>query len=124
MRGYDVLIVRMLPFVLYLEIAICNILSLNGVDLDDFYYLHSNSAIYASCLFLISLANHHYHCVWNRAMYVFLIVVPTINYLDEKWTLFPTEICYVIFVHTITALTGIITTYLAIRHFKFGTKQK
>jgi hypothetical protein len=122
MKGYDIFIVRMLPFMLYIQVGICSFMALNGYEIDDFYLLHSNSAIYALSLFFISLANKKYHCHWNRAMYIFLIAVPVFNYLDSKLNFVSSVSTYILLFHIAYGLTAIITAYYAIRHFYKVTK--
>lgn len=124
MRGYDIAIVRLLPFLLFFDIGIRNILALNGIYLDHYKFIHGNSAIYAGELFLISLANKHYHCIWNRAMYIFLIVVPIFNYLDAKFSLVPSVELYIWIFHIAYGLTAIITAYMAVKHFIPTLKHK
>lgn len=63
MKGLDIFLVRFLPFVLYIQVGITILRALNGIDDYPFNLLHSNSAIYATVLFLISLSNKRYHCV-------------------------------------------------------------
>lgn len=121
MHGYDIFIVRMLPFILFLGLGIRSTLALNGIYFDCYKFLHGNSAIYATALFLISLANRHYHCIWNRAMYIFLIVVPIFNYLDAKFNFVPSADVYVLIFHIAYSITAIITTYMAIKHFLTNT---
>jgi hypothetical protein len=124
MKGLDVLLIRFIPFILYV-IFIAHLLSLYFyLDTTCFYMLHGNSAIYATSLFLISLANKRYHCVWNRAMYLFLIVIPLTNYLDAKFNLFPTNEVHILFVVIATILTALTTAYLAIKHFVTISKRK
>lgn len=117
LRGYDVLIVRLLPFFLFIDIGRILYNSWNGIDTPHYHYFHSNSAIYASALFLISLANQHYHCVWNRAMYVFLIVTPIINYADSRFCLLDCVDNYLIIVTSLYGATALFTAYKAIKHF-------
>lgn len=124
MRGYDIAIVRLLPFVLFLIIGIDLTLYWNYIDTSILHYLHSNSAIYATALYFISLANHHYHCVWNRAMYLFLIFTPVLNYLDAKIGLFDSVETYLWFISIIYILTAIITAYMAVKHFIPTLKHK
>lgn len=124
MKGWDIFIVRFLPFVLYITFVLNVICVCSGNDPFVSYELHGNSAFYALGLFLISLANKRYHCVWNRAMYVFLILVPILNYLDSVFVFFKDTEAYLWFVITLTTLTAIITAYLAIRHFVQGVKRK
>lgn len=124
MKGLDVLLIRFLPFVLFIQVGITIINAFNGVDDYPFNLLHSNSAIYATVLFLISLANKRYHCVWNRAMYAFLIFIPIFNFLDGVFNLFPEIDTYFIIIYTSYGLTALITAYLAIRHFIQMSKRR
>lgn len=124
MKGLDILIVRFLPFVLFIQVGVTILRACNGIDDYPFNLLHSNSAIYAIALFLISLSNKKYHCVWNRAMYAFLIFTPTFNYLDAVFGLFQEVDTYFIVIYTTYSLTAFITAYLAIRHFVKITKRK
>lgn len=117
MRRYDITIVRLLPFILFIEMGISSQINLLGIDTSHYYMLHSNSAIYATALYFISLANRHYHCKWNRAMYLFLIIVPVFNYLDAKLNLVPSAEIYIWIFHITYGLTAIITAYMAINHF-------
>lgn len=124
MRGADIYIVRFLPIILFF-ISGNTILELwKGVNNDSFLLLHSESVIYSSALFLISLSNDKYHCVWNRVMYLELIIVPIINYIDNKFCIFPEaeSLLYVISLTWIATL--VLTTYLAIRHFWKLNKKK
>lgn len=124
MKGLDIFIVRFLPFILFVITGINIICCANGIDVRDGYYLHSHSVIYASALFLISLCNKRYHCVWNRAMYVFLIIVPCLNYLDTKLDILPHNSGIYIFIATLYLGTLLITAYLAIRHFVNASKRR
>lgn len=124
MRKWDILIVRFLPFILFVIFGM-NVL-FACTDRDPFlsYELHGNSALYATSLFLISLANNRYHCVWNRAMYIFLIFVPVLNYIDSLFYIIPSDKAYILTINISYILTAIITAYLAIRHFVQGVKRK
>lgn len=124
MKGIDVLIIRLLPFLLYVVTGINTLCCYCGIDMTLSYELHGNSAIYALSLLLISLANKHYHCVWNRAMYAFLIFVPTVNFVDSAFYIFPTDRAYMLVVIISYILTAIITAYLAIRHFVQMSKRR
>lgn len=117
MRGYDVFIVRMLPFILFIEMGIHSFCSLCGYYFEDYLYLHNNSVIYATALFFISLANRHYHCKWNRAMYLFLIIVPIFNYIDAKFAIVPDTKTYLWIYNIAYGLTAITTSFMAIKHF-------
>lgn len=124
MKGWDIFIVRFLPFVLYIIFVLNVIYACNGYEPFISYELHGNSAFYPLGLFLISLANKRYHCVWNRAMYVFLIFVPTFNYLESTFVLFEEYESYLWFMVINTILTALITAYLAIRHFVQASKRR
>lgn len=124
MKGFDVFVVRFLPFVVYAIVCIQIINCWLGIDYYPFNLLHSNSAIYAGALFLISLANRRYHCIWNRAMYVFLIIVPIFNYLDGHFIFFEDVEAYLWVISATSILTALITAYLAIRHFIQASKRR
>lgn len=124
MKKWDILIVRFLPFILFIIFGM-NVL-FSCIDRDPFvsYELHGNSVLYAVSLFLISLVNKRYHCVWNRAMYVFLIFVPLLNYVDSVFYIIPSDRAYILTINISYILTSLITAYLAIRHFVQGVKRK
>ena len=118
MNKLDVVIVRLLPFVLYIIMGICVTRAMLGIEINEFLLLHGNSAIYATALYTISLYNKRYHCKWNRAMYLFLIIVPIINYVDARWCVIPDEKTYVIMFNVMYLATAMWTAVMAIRHFR------
>lgn len=124
MKGIYILIIRLLLFFLYVVTGINAICCYCGIDMTLSYELHGNSDIYALSLLLISLANKHYHCVWNRAMYAFLIFVPMVNFVDSAFCVFPTDRAYMLVVVISYILTAIITAHLAIRHFIQMSKRR
>lgn len=124
MNRIDVAIVRFLPFVLYILIGVCTTLIICGKDIDEFYLIHGNSAIYAAAMYIISLSNKRYHCKWNRAMYLFLIIVPIINYVDARWCVIPDEKTYIIIFNVMYLATAMWTAVMAIRHFRKSLKGK
>lgn len=124
MKGLDVFIVRFLPFVLYMIVGITILNCWLGISYEPFNLLHSNSAIYALALFLISLSNKRYHCIYNRAMYVFLILTPIFNYLDIRFLLFESVDQYLVVIVSAYVATLLITTYLAIKHFVQMSKRR
>ena len=117
MKGIDIAIVRHLPFLLYIIIGVQICRCWMGLDYYPFNLLHSNSAIFASALFFISLANKRYHCIYNRAMYVFLIATPIFNYLDAKIGLFDSVDVYLSCIIGAYLATLFITAFLAVKHF-------
>lgn len=124
MRNLDVVIVRFLPFLLFAIIGIDLIYLIQGIDLRDFYYLHSNSVLYASGLYGISYSNKRFHCRYNRYMLLFLIITPILNYLDVKFSIFPSELFYLHFVISLYLATLVVTSYLAIDHFAKAVKRR
>lgn len=124
MKGLDVFIVRFLPFVLFLVFTTNMIGSYCGVDMILSYELHGNSALYALALYGISLSNKRYHCAWNRAMYLFLIFVPILNFLDTALCLLPSERAYMTVVVISYLATVVATAFLAIRHFIQMSKRR
>ena len=124
MKGIDVLIVRLVPFLLFVVFGICLLCCWCRIDIIDTYDLHGNSAIYALSLFLISLSNKKYHCVYNHAMYIFLIVLPIFNFLDSTLLICATDLSYMITVSVMFVLTAIITAFFAIRHFVQMSKRR
>ena len=124
MNKIDVVIVRFLPFVLYILIGVCTTLIICGKDIGEFYLIHGNSAIYATAMYIISLSNRRYHCKWNRAMYLFLIVVPIINYVDARWCIIPDKRVYKIVFNTTYIGVALWTATMAVRHFRKSLKGK
>ena len=124
MNKIDVVIVRFLPFVLYILIGVCTTLIICGKDIGEFYLIHGNSAIYATAMYIISLSNRRYHCKWNRAMYLFLIIVPIINYVDARWCIIPDERVYIIVFNTTYIGVALWTATMAVRHFRKSLKGK
>lgn len=124
MRNLDVLVVRFLPFVVFAIIGIDIVFLIQGIDITDLYYLHSNSMLYASGLYAISYSNKRFHCRYNRYMLLFLIFTPIINYLEAKFFIFPSEQFYLSFVISLYATTMVVTSYLAIEHFRLAIKRR
>lgn len=117
MKKIDVFLVRYLPIVMLIYIGLTVIYAWNGIAMPFSVYIFSNSFIYSFVLFFVSLADKKYHCVWNRAMYVEMMVVPLINYADGKFTIFPTAEGLLITLSVTWILTLIATIFLAVRHF-------
>lgn len=124
MKNLDVVVVRFLPFILFLIIGYEIICSLLLIDLYDFHLFHSNSALYASGLYGISYSNKRFHCRYNRYMLLFLIFTPILNYLDAKFFIFPSEQYYLSFVISLYVTTMMVTSYLAIDHFRLAIKRR
>lgn len=124
MKGLDVFIVRFLPFILFGLFWGNLYCAENYIDITITYELHGNSIFYSLSLFLISLSNKKYHCVYNRAMYAFLIIVPIINFLDSIFVFFEDFDHYIETMYWFCRCTLIITAFLAIRHFIQTSKRR
>ena len=124
MKGLDVFIVRFLPLILFCLIGVNSMCALSGIDVTVTYKLHSNSALYSLGLLFISLANKRYHCVWNRLMYGYLILLPLFNFLDGVFNFIPSKEISVLIVNALWIITAIITAYLAIKHFINASKRR
>ena len=124
MRNLDVLVVRFLPFIIFAIIGNEIVCSFLLIELDAFHLLHGNSAIYASGFYAISYSNKRFHCKYNRYMLLFIIFTPIINYLEAKFFIFPSEQFYLSFVISLYATTMVITSYLAIDHFRLAIKRR
>lgn len=124
MKNLDILIVRIMPFILYLTFGIYLILGWCRVDTSILSEFHGNSALYALSLYLISLSNKRYHCKWNRAMYLFLIIVPIFNFSDAVFDYIPDRDCYLAVITGAFALTGLWSAYKAIGHFILTYRRK
>lgn len=116
-KKIDVFIVRFLPLILFLILGNVLIDSWRGISQYPFNLFHSNSVLYALALFFISLADNKYHCIWNRAMYVELMVFPLVKYIDAKAGIFPTVESLLITLTVTWFITAILTIFLAVRHF-------
>lgn len=117
MRKLDIFILRFLPIIVFLNMGIVTLNAWCGELLSGNKYFLGNSFIYALALFLISLSNPKYHCVWNRAMYVELMLVPLINYADAKWCIFPDAVPMLITISATWIIAALVTVILALRHF-------
>ena len=124
MKGLDVFIVRFLPFVLFGIFWGSLYCAEHSIDITITYDLHGNSVFYALALFFISLSNKKYHCTYNRAMYLFLIGVPIINFLDSIFIFFEDFYIYLDIMYWLCRGTIVITAYLAIKHFVTMSKRR
>lgn len=117
MKKIDVFLVRYLPIAMLIYIGLTVIYAWNGISIPCSVYIFSNSFIYSFVLFFVSLADRKYHCVWNRAMYVEMMLVPLIKYADSKFIIFPTAEGLLITLSVTWIATLIATVFLAVRHF-------
>ena len=123
-RKIDVLVVRFLPFVIFIIMGIrllCEALSLKTPAL---FILHKDSVIYPLALLVISLSNSKYHCVWNRTMYAFLILVPVVDFIDASIPSYDASKIRLIIKEVVFVIIAIITATMSIRHFIITKKHK
>ena len=57
-------------------------------------------------------------------MYVFLIVIPALNFADSVIGIVPSEFAYLIAVSILFAITAIVTAFFAVRHFVQTSKRR
>lgn len=124
MKKLDVFLVRYIPIFMLVYISINIFYAWKGIVFTDIDFLFANSFIYSLVLFFVSLADKKYHCVWNRAMYVEMMLVPAINYADSKFTIFPTAEGLLTALSVTVVLTIAVTIYLAIRHFVRASRKR
>ena len=117
MKKFDVFLVRYIPIAMLIYIGVNIICAWEGIMFTDADFIFANSFIYSFVPFFVSLADTKYHCVWNRAMYVEMMLVPLINYADGKFTIFPTAEGLLITLSVTWILTLVATVFLAVRHF-------
>ena len=55
-------------------------------------------------------------------MYIFLIIVPIINYVDARWCVIPDERSYIILFNVMYIGTALWTATMAVRHFRKSIK--
>ena len=113
----DIFLVRFLPIVMLIYIGMNIIYAWDGTIFTDSDFMFANSFIYSLVLFFVSLAGKRYHCVWNRAMYIEMMVVPLINYADSKFAIFPTAEGLLITLSVTWIAALVATAVLAVRHF-------
>ena len=124
MKGLDIFVVRFMPFILFIIFGINVICAYCGVDMLDSYNLHGNSFPYALSLFIISLCNRKYHCKWNRAMYLYLMIIPVFNYADSKLDFVSSAEEYLLILNVSYGVTAIYTAVMAVRHFIEVSKRR
>ena len=124
MKGLDIFIVRFTPFILFLILGVNMWCCYDGVDITITYNLHGNSALYALAMFFISLSNKKYHCEWNTAMYVYLIFVPILNFIDAAFNLIPEIDTYLFVLFSTYTLVAVYAAFMAIRHFVLMSKRR
>lgn len=117
MKKLDIFLVRFLPIIMLIYIGVTILYAWNGIRMPCNIYIFSNSFIYSLVLFFVSLADKKYHCVWNRAMYIEMMVFPLINYADSKFAIFPTAEGLLITLSVTWIAALVATVFLAVRHF-------
>lgn len=124
MKGLDVLVVRFLPVVLCLVTCADILLALSGKSVVGLMLIHGNSAIYAGSMFLISLSNKKYHCVWNRLLYAVLVITPVANVVDYKTRPFENSCTYLVVLLFVYLFSMFFTIFNAAKHYKNARRKK
>lgn len=116
-KGLDVMLVRFIPFIgfIYFFVALKEAWNGNGALAEE--HLFGATFLYIVPLFAISICNKKYHCIWNRAMYATLSLVPIINYIDFKFNIFQEAEQQLYVLSFLWAATAITTGHLAINSF-------
>lgn len=117
MKKIDVFLVRFVPIVMLIYIGVSVLYAWNGIVLQYGSYIFSNSFVYSLVLFFISLADKKYHCVWNRAMYIEMMLVPLLNYAQARFHIFPVVEGFLVTLTVTWFVTILATVFLAVRHF-------
>lgn len=117
MRKLDIFIVRIYPFIAFIYLGLTILNAYNGVSLSEYNNLLTTSFLSSFSMFLISLSNPKYHCVYNRAMYVTLMIVPLINFFDAKYCIFEESEAQFWIITTLWFIAAIITSFLSVNHF-------
>lgn len=90
----------------------------NGVDISEYDYLFTDSALFGIVLTTLVHVQGKYHCKWIRALCYNLIAVPIINFIDCQWNIFGTAEMLIITYCGLLLLSVITTIILAINHFR------
>lgn len=90
----------------------------NGVDISEYDYLFTDSALFGIVLTTLVHVQGKYHCKWIRALCYNLIAVPIINFIDCQWNIFGTAEMLIITYCGLLLLSVIATIILAINHFR------
>lgn len=90
----------------------------NGVDISEYDYLFTDSALFGIVLTTLVHVQGKYHCKWIRALCYNLIAVPIINFIDCQWNIFGTAEMLIITYCGLLLLSVITTIILAIIHFR------
>lgn len=90
----------------------------NGVDISEYDYLFTDSALFGIVLTTLVHVQGKYHCKWIRALCYNLIAVPIINFIDCQWNIFGTAEMLIITYCGLLLLNVIATIILAINHFR------
>ena len=90
----------------------------NGVDISEYDYLFTDSALFGIVLTTLVHVQGKYHCKWIRALCYNLISVPIINFIDCQWNIFGTAEMLIITYCGLLLLSVIATIILAINHFR------
>lgn len=120
----DKFIVRFSILALNLYILVVLIYAFNGIDISEYDYIFTDSVLFGVLLTTLVHVQGKYHCKWMRALCYNLIVTPSANFIDSKYTLFKDAESYIYFACGLMLFTIIATIILAINHFRKVLKLK
>nr|DAY73247.1 MAG TPA: hypothetical protein [Caudoviricetes sp.] len=120
----DKFVVRFCIFGLNTYMLIVLIYALNGVDISEYDYLFTNSLLFGVLLTILSHTQGKYHCRWARFLCYNLVLVPIVNYIDCKYSIFDTAEEYIYFACGTLMFATISTIILAINHSRRARKVK
>lgn len=119
MKRLDVAIVRFMPFIICFHILYVLYKAWNGESVHGSEYIFGNSFIFSLSMFIISVSNRKYHCKWNRAQYLVLMVFPIVGYLDYKINFIQNVERYLLIISGLIIASLLYTFVMAINHFIF-----
>lgn len=113
----DKFIVRFSVLALNVYMIVALVYAMNGVDISEYDYIFTDSALMGLVLTTLVHVQGRYHCKWIRALCYNLILIPVINFVDCRYPLFETAEDYIYFVTSVISISIIATIILAINHF-------
>lgn len=114
----DKFLVRILPIILNVYVAIVTMFALYGIDISIYDYLFSSSFTFGLLLSVLAHAQGRYHCKWIRVLCYNLIFVPFVSFIDSIRPIFYSGESIVIFLLIDMFITIFATIILAINHFR------
>lgn len=124
MKGLDVTVVRFIPFIICFHILYVLYKAWNGISVHENEFVFGNSFIFAFSMFIISISNKKYHCKWNRAQYLVLMILPIIGFIDYKFDIISEAEHSIIITTSLIVASLIYTFVMSLNHFLFKRIRK